>query len=176
MAIARMPCVVCQAEELFNFVRGLPRCCQCNTSYRPLSVAEQATFNNRRVRMATENADAVARQRAKNAGMNFYIRSTPCSEGHFERYLSSEDCRQCTLAFHWRRYRKINPDATPRGRSPARDLAIEAGAKVYSEGPCPNPLHGYAPPRWTSNHRCTQCAAESQRARARELPLARAVA
>lgn len=163
MAIARMACLKCGTEEIFNFVRGFPRCCQCDTPWRPLSAAEQAEFSNRRVRAASENADAVARQRAKNSHAKTYVRSSPLTCGHREVYLATGRCRECSLQWQFRRYQKLNPGATPRGRSAARDAAIEAGHKTYAEGPCRDPLHGFAPERYVSNRFCVACAAQRVR-------------
>jgi hypothetical protein len=125
-----------------------------------LSVAEQQRFNAQRDRQRNQSADVDARASAIRNKQNFYIRSVARACGHFETYLSSGDCRQCVLAFHWRRYRKAHPDATPRGRSLARDAAVESGAKTYQEGPCKNSAHGVAPERWVSSRGCVQCAAD----------------
>jgi len=162
MPLARFPCIKCQTWEIHTSDRGHVRCCQCNTPWRPLSLAESAKFNSRTVRVAAENADAMARQRAKNSHAKFYLTSAPMACGHFERYLKTERCRICTLTWQAQRYQQ-KYDSTPHGRSAARDAALESRARTYVDGPCK--VHGFGVERYTGNRWCVRCAKESSAAK-----------
>jgi hypothetical protein len=74
-ALSRFICVKCEGEEIHHSVAVRILCCQCNTPWKPLSLAEQAKFNGLVARARNVAADGIARQRAKNEGAKFYIAS-----------------------------------------------------------------------------------------------------
>ncbi len=93
--LSRHPCLKCESEELHRSVAGRVLCCQCDTQWRPLTMAEHLTFNSRVTRARAENADNIARTRARNNAEKIYM-STCDKHGPAVRYVSNRRCLQCS--------------------------------------------------------------------------------